>query len=265
MPQPTKQYAQEIFTLLKDHYPHAKMILNWDNNWELLVAVILSAQSTDIGVNKVTEKLFPKYRKANPELKKHYDNYRHVILSTSEESHPMLERKAEILRRASLAQDDKLDENKFIELVNFAQGDIHELEKDIYSTGFYRAKAKSLQAAAKVILEKFHGEVPKTMAGMITIPGAARKTANVVLGNAYHVYEGIAVDTHVRKQAQLLGLTKNTDPNKIEQDLMKLFPKDQWFQLTYLLIEHGRATARGKYPTCTLHKNCPLFAHVKRS
>lgn len=236
MVQPTQEYAQEIFCLLKEHYPHAKMILNWGNNFELLTAVMLSAQSTDLGVNRVTEKLFPKYKKENHELSSKYHEYE---------------------------ERTKIPHDELVEIVNFAFGDIHILEKDIYSTGFYRAKAKNLQAAANVVLEKFHGHVPKTMAEMITIPGVARKTANVVLGNAYHVYEGIAVDTHVRKQAQLLGLTSQTDPNKIEQDLMKLFPREQWFELTYLLIEHGRATARGKYPKCEVHKNCPLFLHVK--
>lgn len=185
---PTKEYAQEVFHLLKEHYPHAKMVLNWGNNWELLVAIILSAQCTDKKVNEVTAKLFPKYK----------------------------------------------------EIINYATIPLQELEQNIKSTGFYHNKAKNIQAAAKVVLEKFHGILPKTMAEMLTIPGVGRKTANVFLGNAYHVYEGIAVDTHVTKQSQALGLTKNTHPNKIEQDLMNLFPKDQWFPLTYLLIEHGR-------------------------
>lgn len=202
--------AQTIYQLLQKKYPHAKIILNFGNPWELLVAVILSAQCTDVTVNKVTEKLFPKYKKLELTGK----NYELTIK----------EQTADIQ-----------------EIINYAEIPIEELEQDVKSTGFYRNKAKSVQNAAKVVLEKFGGEVPKTIKKMLTIPGVGRKTANVVLGNAYNIVEGIAVDTHVKKQAYRFGFTKQSDPNKIEQDLMKLFPKKDCLNLTYVLIEHGRA------------------------
>ncbi len=141
------------------------------------------------------------------------------------------------------------------EIINFAKVPREELAMDIKSTGFYNNKAKNIREAAKLILEKFNGQVPKTMHELLQIPGVARKTANVVLGNAYGVVEGIAVDTHVRKQAQRFGLTLNTDPNKIEQDLMKLFDKKDWFPLTYLLIEHGRTMRFKKDSSCNICKS----------
>lgn len=208
----TKEKAEEIFQLLKKHYPKAKMILEWTNNFELLVSIILSAQCTDKKVNEVTEKVFPKYKEKRPELEPQYNNYTRI----------------------------KIPIQELVEIVNFAYVPLSELEQDIKSTGFYHNKAKSVQAAAKTLLEKFNGILPKTIAEMTTIPGVGRKTANVFLGNAYHIYEGIAVDTHVTKQSQALGLTKSTTPEKIEQDLMQLFPQKDWFQLTYMLIEHGR-------------------------
>src|SRR5260221_2512654 len=219
----TPEKAQEIFQLLKKHYPNAHMVLNWGNNFELLVAIIVSAQCTDKKVNEVTSTVFPKYRKERKELKSRYEECR------------------KILRQA---QNPMLTNEEVVEIVNFAFVPLTELEQDIKSTGFYHNKAKSVQAAAKVVLDKFHGILPKTIAEMTTIPGVGRKTANVFLGNVYHISEGIAVDAHVTRQAQALGLTKNTDPVKIEQDLMKLFPKNQWFPLTYLLIEHGRNMRR---------------------
>ena len=214
----TREKAQEIFQLLKSHYPHAKMILQWGNNFELLVAIILSAQCTDVKVNEVTSKLFPKYRQKQKELEKEYAKNSRMLLSKEE----------------------------MIELVNFAHVPLAELEQDIKSTGFYHNKAKSVQGAAKVVLEKFNGILPRSIAELLTIPGVGRKTANVFLTNAYHINEGIAVDTHVKKQAKLLGLTNNTDPVKIEQDLMKLFPQSQWHDITYLLIEHGRNMRKKK-------------------
>ncbi|HEV2340085.1 MAG TPA: endonuclease III [Patescibacteria group bacterium] len=217
--QPTKAYAQKIFHLLKVHYPDAKMILRWSDNFELLTAVILSAQCTDKKVNEVTTVLFPKYKKYRNECRSFYEHYQ---------------------------QNIKLPKDELIELVNFAFVPIEELERDIKSTGFYKAKAKSVRGAAKKVLDVFHGILPKSITELTAIPGVGRKTANVFLGNAYHISEGIAVDTHVKKQAKLLGLTSNTEPDKIEQDLMKLFPKEQWFPLTYLLIEHGRNMRRKK-------------------
>lgn len=143
---------------------------------------------------------------------------------------------------------------------DFADADPRIFEREIHSTGFYRAKTKNIIAAATMLVQNFKGELPRTMNEMITLPGVARKTANVVLGNAYGITEGIAVDTHVSRLAQRLGLTKHTDPNKIEQDLILLFPREEWFKLTYLLIEHGRAictSQRRKCEICPLSKLCP--------
>jgi endonuclease-3 len=115
-----------------------------------------------------------------------------------------------------------------------------EFEKDIFQTGFYKNKTKNILAAAKMMKHEFHGVLPKTMEEMLRIPGVGRKTANVVLGNAFGIAEGIAVDTHVKRLAVKLGLSSHKNPNKIERDLMDAFPKKEWFRLTYLLIEFGR-------------------------
>ena len=139
---------------------------------------------------------------------------------------------------------------KYPTLEDYASADLSELEQDIKPTGFFRQKSKSLQAAARKILDDFGGEVPSTMAELTTLPGAARKTANIVLGNAFGKIEGIAVDTHVRRLSQRLGLSANEDPNKIEQDLMRLVPKSRWFKLSYLFIEHGRAVCKAPVPRC---------------
>jgi endonuclease III len=139
---------------------------------------------------------------------------------------------------------------KYPTLEHYANADRAELEQDIKPTGFFRQKTKSLQAAARKILDDYGGEVPSSMAELTTLPGAARKTANIVLGNAFGKVEGIAVDTHVRRLSQRLGLTGNEDPNKIEQDLMKLVPKSRWFKLSYLFIEHGRAVCKAPVPRC---------------
>ncbi len=198
-----KKRAEEIIRRLKKKFPHARIVLNFSNHWELLVAVILSAQCTDKKVNEVTAALFRKYRKLNDYLKANRE----------------------------------------------------EFEKIIRPTGFYRAKAKNILAAAKMLKEKSGGKLPKTMAEALKLPGVARKTANVVLGNAYGISEGIAVDTHVRRVSQRLGLSLHNDPNKIEQDLMILIPKKDWFKFTYLLIDHGRAICTARDPRCDL---CPL-------
>jgi len=199
-----KKRVVKIVQELKKLFPKVEMTLNYSNNWELLVAVILSAQCTDKKVNEVTEKLFKKYKKL--------DDYTHANLG--------------------------------------------EFERDIHSTGFYRNKAKNILATAKIIKEKYEGKVPKTMEEMLELPGVARKTANVVLGNAYGVIEGIAVDTHVKRLTRLLGLTDETNPNKIEQDLMQILPKKEWCQFTHRMIHYGReyCPASPKHD----HKNCPL-------
>jgi endonuclease-3 len=184
-------------------FPRAGMMLTYKNNWELLVAVELSAQCTDKKVNEVTPRLFARY----PTL----DAYVHA--------------------------------------------DPHEFEQLIFQTGFYRNKTKNILAAAAMVKEKFHGKIPKTMEEILELPGVARKTANVVLGNAYGIVEGIAVDTHVKRLAHVLGLSDEHDPNKIEKDLMAVFPKKEWFRVTYLLIEYGR-----KYCPARTHDHakCPL-------
>lgn len=184
-----KKRAEIILQLLKRLHPNAKIVLNYSNNWELLVAVILSAQCTDKKVNEVTAKLFKKYKT----------------------------------------------------LKDYIEAKPEGFEQDIRPTGFYKNKTKSVLGAAKMIKEKYGGDVPRTMEEMLTIPGVARKTANVVLGNAYGVVSGIAVDTHVRRLSQKFGLTDENDPVKIEQDLMAILPKSEWFDFTYRLIDYGRA------------------------
>ncbi len=203
-----KERAAKIIQLLEKEHPDAKIALHSSNPLELLVATMLSAQTTDEQVNHVTKSLFKKYNK--PE--------------------------------------------------DYAKVDIHELEQDIRSTGFYHNKAKNLQKASQILVEKFHSQVPKTMEELVELPGVARKTANIVLFNAYGVTAGIAVDTHVHRLAQRLGLTENEDQNKIEQDLMKLVPNDKWLHLTDLLIFHGRRVCTAKNPNCAgcvLNKICP--------
>ncbi len=199
----SRERAQKIYRLLSKLFPKAGMILKYSNNWELLVAVILSAQCTDKKVNEVTARLFGKYKTLNDYVCAKPKNF----------------------------------------------------EKDIFSTGFYRAKTKNILAAARMVQKQFGGKLPRAMREMLTIPGVARKTANVVLGNAYGIVEGIAVDTHVRRLANRMGLSKHHDPRKIEQELMALFPKRQWFKLTYLLIEYGRKYCIAKKHT---HSACPL-------
>ena len=132
----------------------------------------------------------------------------------------------------------------------FAYADPRELENDIRPTGFFRNKTKSIMGASKKILEEFHGEVPKTMEELLTLPGVARKTANVVLGTAFGIASGIVVDTHVQRLAARLDLTKNSDPKKIEQDLMKAIPKDKWILFAHQLIWHGRRICQARKPRC---------------
>ncbi len=195
--------AEIIVKELKKLFPRAKIILKYSNNWELLVAVILSAQCTDVMVNKVTEKLFQKYKT----------------------------------------------------LDDYVKADIKTFEQDIRSTGFYHNKAKNILTTAKIVKEKFKSKIPHTMEEILTLPGVARKTANVVLGNAFGIVEGIAVDTHVRRLSKLYGLTNNDDPEKIEQDLMKILPRSDWFKFTYLMIEYGRKYCPAKKHD---HANCSL-------
>jgi endonuclease-3 len=149
---------------------------------------------------------------------------------------------------------------KYTKPEDYANARLSELEEDIRSTGFYHNKAKNLQKTGQLLVEKFHSQIPKTMEEMLELPGVARKTANIVLFNAYDITAGIAVDTHVRRLAQRLGLSDKKDQDKIEQDLMQLLPKEQWMHLTDLLIFHGRRVCDAKKPNCTgcvLNKICP--------
>jgi len=203
-----KQRAAKVIKLLEKQYPNAETALNYSNPLEILVATILSAQTTDERVNIVTQKLFKKY--GTPE--------------------------------------------------DYATVDIKELEQDIHSTGFYHNKARNLKKCCQLLVEKYNSQVPKTMDEMLELPGVARKTANIVLYYAYGIIAGIAVDTHVRRVSQRLGLTEYEDPAKIEQDLMQITPKEKWMKLTDLLIFHGRQVCIARKPeceVCILNKICP--------
>lgn len=204
-PEQTKErrvLARAVLAKLKKLFPKAKIALYWRTPWELLVAVILSAQCTDKKVNEVTARLF----------------------------------------------------NKYPTLDSYVMANRIKFEKDIYQTGFYRNKTKNILTAAKMVKKRFNGKVPRTIKEILQIPGVARKTANVVLGNAYGVVEGIAVDTHVRRLAYQFGLTDHKDPEKIERDLMAIIPKKDWLKATYLFIEYGRAYP----PRLKTHRGEPL-------
>ncbi|HUT16741.1 MAG TPA: endonuclease III [Acidobacteriota bacterium] len=149
---------------------------------------------------------------------------------------------------------------KYAKAEEYANADLKELEQDIKSTGFYRNKAKNIKKCCQLLVEKYNSQVPKTMEELIELPGVARKTANIVLSNAYGVIAGVAVDTHVRRLAQRLGLTENDSPDKIETDLMNIVPRDKWMRITDLLIFHGRRICIARKPkcdACVLNKICP--------
>ncbi len=139
---------------------------------------------------------------------------------------------------------------KYSSIESFAKARIEELENNIRKTGFFRNKAKAIKNSAKMILEKYQGLVPKTMEELITLPGVARKTANVILYNAFGIQSGVVVDTHVKRISYRLGLTKNTNPVKIEQDLMKIIPQQSWGQFAHALVLHGRALCQARKPKC---------------
>ena len=149
---------------------------------------------------------------------------------------------------------------KYRSAEDYATVSKEELEKDIRSTGFYRNKAKNIRAACQLLLTNYNGEVPRTMADLLKLPGVARKTANVVLGNAFGIIEGFVVDTHIGRLARRFGWTNNEDPVKVEQDLMRLVPRQDWLDLSHLLIFHGRAICQARKPLCercSLSKLCP--------
>jgi len=188
-----------ILDALARTYPNVVCALTHRNAFELVIATALSAQTTDVNVNKVTPTLFKLY----PTPKR--------------------------LAAASLP----------------------EIEAIIHSTGFYRAKAKNIQAAAKVLVERFGSKVPETVAELIELPGVARKTANVVLGSWFGIAEGVVVDTHVLRISRRLELTQHTEPVKVERDLMKVLPQDRWIQFSHEVIHHGRQVCIARSPRCT--------------
>ncbi|HLX86260.1 MAG TPA: endonuclease III [Terriglobales bacterium] len=199
--------VREIITGLDQLYPKATCALTHRSAWELLVATILSAQSTDVRVNMVTPKLFEKY---------------------------------------PTVQD-------------FAALEPEQLQPDIYSTGFFRNKSKSVIGAARKILTDFGGKVPDTMDELLTLPGVARKTANVVLGTWFKKNEGVVVDTHVTRISRRLELTKQDAAPKIEEDLMKIIPRDRWTDFSHEVIWHGRKLCVARSPKCaecTIEKLC---------
>jgi endonuclease-3 len=193
----------EILKRLDELYPDVTCALTHTSAWELLVATILSAQSTDVNVNRVTPELFRKY--------------------------PTVE------AFAALAPE--------------------QLEPDVRSTGFFRNKSKSVVGAAKKVVADFGGQVPMNMEGLLTLPGVARKTANVVLGSWFKKAEGIVVDTHVHRISRRLELTTNNDPQKIEQDLMRIIPREKWILFSHQIIWHGRKLCIARKPKCV---ECPL-------
>jgi len=203
-----KERALQIYHELLEHYPNPHCELNHRNPFELLIATILSAQCTDVRVNKTTPALFEAY--PTPEL--------------------------------------------------MAEAPLENLEELVKSTGFYRNKAKSLKEASSTLVEDFNGKVPDTMKELLTLRGAARKTANVVLGNAFNKNEGVVVDTHVKRISNRFGLTKekkNTD--KIERDLMALLPRETWTDISHLMIHHGRNACKARISEPPDHPLCVKY------
>ena len=198
-----------IIARLAEEHADAEIALRFASDVELLISVMLSAQTTDVNVNRVTERLFAKYRR--PE--------------------------------------------------DYLAVEAEELERDVFQTGSYRQKTKSIRGAMRVLLEEFDGVVPRTIPELLRLPGVARKTANVVAAELGHA-QGIVVDTHVRRLSQRLALTRNDDPVKIERDLVKLVPRADWARFPHLLIWHGRRVCDARRPRCTecvLADLCPSW------
>ena len=199
--------ARRILAALRKTHPDARCALHHRNPLQLLMATILSAQCTDVRVNKVTPALFRKYPTA----------------------------------------------------ARLAKAPLSQLETLVRSTGFYRQKAKSLKTMGRILTDRFRGKVPRTLEELVTLPGVWRKTANVILGNCYNV-PGIVVDTHVKRLSFRMGLTRHTDPDKVEQDLMKLLPRKDWTFFSHAMIFHGRricTALRPACPTCPVNSLCP--------
>jgi len=204
----TNDKVKKIANELKKLYPNPKTPLNHGSPWELYVAVALSAQQTDVGVNKLTPTLFAKYKKI--------EDYRNVTLE--------------------------------------------EFEKDIKSINFYKGKAKAIKKAAEIVMDQYKGKLPETMEQLLELPFIGRKTANVILQEAFSKTEGIVVDTHVKRLSNLFGLSKNSDPVKIEKDLMELLPKDKWHDFALGLIYYGREHCKA---SCK-HSDCPLREFIEK-
>lgn len=210
----TQKRAAEIDERLTRLYPRASIALRFETDFQLLIAVILSAQTTDVGVNKVTPVLFGRFPTAEA----------------------------------------------------LAGADPAEVEEIVKPTGFFRNKTKNIIGAAQRIVAEHGGQVPGTMEELIALPGVARKTANIVLYNAFGKTEGVAVDTHVFRLSHRLGFSAEEDTNKVERDLMALFPREEWGALTYRLIEHGRAICDAKRPICgqcVVSDLCPSAFTIK--
>ncbi len=209
-----KARARRIMDGLYRHYPRAHCELDYANPHELLVATILSAQATDVSVNKATPKLFGDFKTP----------------------------------------------------ADYAAATPARLQPYVRSLGFFRNKAKAIHGATSMIVEQFDGKVPDTMEDLLRLPGVARKTANVVLGNAFGINVGVVVDTHVIRLSGRLGLSRHTDPARIEPDLMALFPRPHWTMLAHLLIFHGRRVCKARGATCVEHPLCRQYcSNAKRS
>jgi endonuclease-3 len=214
MDKPEKRVLK-IMSVLSKEYPRARTALNFKTPIDIVVATILSAQSTDKMINKITEKLFKKYKTPK----------------------------------------------------DYAKANQKAFEKEIRSSGFYRNKAKNIINMAKMVMADHNGKVPDSMEELVKLPGVARKTANIVLNNAFHKVEGIAVDTHVIRLSGRLGLSKFDDPVKIEQDLMRIVPRKLWGKVNYYLVDHGRAICKAPRPLCpdcVIGKLCPSKVHFMK-
>ena len=201
----------QVLDTLDQLYPDAHCELNYNSPFELLIAVILSAQCTDDRVNMITPELFRRY--PDPRA--------------------------------------------------LSESDPDELERIIYSTGFYHNKAKNIRAAARQLVDKFGGQVPRTMPELLSLPGVARKTANVVLGTAYGIPSGVVVDTHISRLSQRLGMTRHSDAVKIEDDLTAKWPKERWIMSAHRLIWHGRRVCNARKPACPSCSLAPLCPSVE--
>lgn len=209
-----KEDVEEFVKILKETYPDATCSLDFKTPFQMVVAVMLSAQCTDERVNKVTPALF---------------------------------------ERCKTIQD-------------FADIDINELEKIIHSCGFYKNKAKNIKLCAKQVIENYNGIAPDNIEDLQKLAGVGRKSANVIMLEAFHNPQGIAVDTHVKRISNLMGLSDESDPKKIEQDLLKIIPKKYWGDMNHLLVWHGRKTCIARHPKCdecAVKKFCRYYGSLK--